>query len=174
MAARHFDWVDHLLEYERVSTLQLGNPRRPWSYYTRQVDDLWRRTGRPAQVCGIFRITLDFDPAMRAEGSAFTAFVMEHEFAHMKGKHGFWSLLAFILCLPLWPLVRIWQERIADRHAAARLHPGLFLKCATRLHRGGLIHRVVYGSPLTRTRRAFRLTEEAMLRWAGLSLVGMR
>jgi Zn-dependent protease with chaperone function len=165
------NWSTALLDYGRLATLQLGNPRPPWRYFNREVEGLWARTGSPAQVTGPFRVTLNFDPKLRGCGSTFTAFVMEHEFAHMTGKHPFWLMMTLLLCFPLYPLVLVWQERIADRAAARLFPPSVFLSVATRLHRKGAIQRLVYGDPLRRTQRAYRLTEEGIARWAAASIM---
>lgn len=144
--------AEYLLGHEKYMVHGVKD-RWPFRHFYRVVDDPMKP---PAWCRGVFNITATFNMAHLGEAStAYRAFVCDHELTHLREHHGFWSLLCFLVCLPLWPILRVAQEWRADYVGARALTKDQVRRvCYTLDNPDSWKHRALYGSPEARAERA--------------------
>lgn len=149
--------LEYLSRHGSIALIPLRRARWPFRFFYKLVED---EAAEPAMTVGVFKVTLIVNKAVLGPDcpTPFRVFVVDHEVWHMAAKHGFWSMMAFLFLLPLWPFVRRYQETQADRYGARSLTPAQVRNVMEKVApKKSLWNRWLYcGTPFKRAQRALQ------------------
>ena len=144
--------VDYLARHDTLATIGLRR-RGPFRFSVRVFEDA---IAPMAFTTGIFHVTLHLNRyRLNRASTAVRVFAIDHELAHMNGRHPFILMLLTVLFPPLYLLARPMVEWLADRRAVACLSDDQALHAMRVLAPRGFWGRLFYGrTPETRLERA--------------------